>query len=529
MRKLLLVASSALLLLNALQGTDVAGNPNRLLEKKLVLAHYMTKMVPSPEGEGHWASPDLYDPKGSTAALGGLYLTLPMWPVLRPSMTLNEAADFEIRCAMAMGVDGFQFYYPFFETPGPPRDYNRIVREFLRVAETKYPGFKVSLCLSLGGEFPKLKEADRVAIWGTALRELLDETAASPAWLRTRSGSLLLYHWATDGFADGVGHIADTPDKVAKVAGAFDRLALETGHPIDWVFHVRRTENDPPYLDAILKHFPAVWGWVESDDDPAFWDDLAKRCEKANVAYTQTIYPEYFTSKVYALGDEHYRLLPVKEALTLGAGGIERHYRQTDLARGQSRLLQSAIDRNAQIINYATWNDWPEGQHLAPEVNHLFGPSLLLRHYAAVWRGAPSPFHDLGILFFKKHPSTASPPQPVTVKVKSRRNDPAAEDEVQLVTILSAPALCELNGIGVGPVAPGFQISSLPLPKEGPMRVRLLRESDGKAIIDFTTPIGITLAPFRVDRLTYSYSSNFEEEFRAIFGDAVAPIPIMTQ
>ena len=61
------------------------------------------------------------------------------------------------------------------------------------------------------------------------------------------------------------------------------------------------------------------------------------------------------------------------------------------------------------------------------------------------------------------------------------------------------------------------------------MRVRLLRESDGKAIIDFTTPIGITLAPFRVDRLTYSYSSNFEEEFRAIFGDAVAPIPIMTQ
>ena len=75
MRKLLLVASSALLLLNALQGTDVAGNPNRLLEKKLVLAHYMTKMVPSPEGEGHWASPDLYDPKGSTAALGGLYLT----------------------------------------------------------------------------------------------------------------------------------------------------------------------------------------------------------------------------------------------------------------------------------------------------------------------------------------------------------------------------------------------------------------------------------------------------------------------
>ncbi|MEY4485069.1 MAG: hypothetical protein RL693_2521 [Verrucomicrobiota bacterium] len=494
-------------------------------EGKLVLAHYMTKMVPGGSGERDWASPELHDPKGSTAALGGLYLTLPLWSVLKPDLSLEEAVDFEIHCARQMGVDGFQFYYPFFKTEAPLRDYNRIVRAFVQTAAKKYPGFKIALCLSLGGEYPELKEAQRIEIWGAALKELLNETATSPAWLRTRSGSLLFYHWATDGFADGADHMATTPEQIEKVAGAFAKLATRSGQAIDWVFHVRKTENDPPYIEAILKNFPAVWGWVEVDDDPAFWDRLAKRCAETGVAYTQTVYPEYFTSKVYALGDKHYQLLPVTEALKLGTGGIERHYRQTDLARGQARMLQSAIDRNAQIINYATWNDWPEGQHLAPEANHNFGPSLLLRHFAAEWRGQPSPLKDKAILFFKKHPSTAQPPNPIAVKVKSRRNEPTAEDEVQLVTNLTSPARCEFNGRDAGQVSAGFQITSLPLPADGPMHVRLLNHETDKAIIDFTTPLGLTRSPLRVDRLTYSYSSNFTEEFRALFGNAKPVTP----
>lgn len=76
----------------------------------------------------------------------------------------------------------------------------------------------------------------------------------------------------------------------------------------------------------------------------------------------------------------------------------------TDLARGQP-----AIDRGTQIISYVTWNDWPEGQHLAPEANHSFGPSLLLRHFAAQWRGQPSPLKDQAIVFFKNIPPLQSP------------------------------------------------------------------------------------------------------------------------
>ena len=188
-------------------------------------------------------------------------------------------------------------------------------------------------------------------------------------------------------------------------------------------------------------------------------------------------------------------------------------------------MLQSAIDRDAQIINYATWNDWPEGQHLAPEVNHNFGPSLLLRHFAALWRGQPPPFDDLAAVFFKKHPSTATPAHPVAVKVKSLRNDPAAEDEIQLVTVLKSAVECRYNDKNSGIIQPGFQITALPLPPDGPIHIRLSLPGSGKTVAEFVTPVGVTRSPMRVDRLTYSYSNKDLDEFHALFGDMKMPLP----
>lgn len=487
-------------------------------EGKIVLAHYMTKMVPGDSGERVWADPDLHDPNGKTAALGGLYLTLPMWATERPKMSLEEAVEFEIRAAKQLGVDGFQFYYPLFRTPRPLADYNRIIAAFIEAADARHPGFSVCLCPSIGGAHPDLAESDRIEIWGSAIQQLLDETGDSPAWLRTKSGALLFYHWVNDSFADGVPHLAQTAAQVEKIAAAFDRLAKRAGAEIDWVFHLRRTERDPAYLDSVLENFPAVWSWVEADDEPDFWDHVAGRCRESGTAYTQTVYPDYFTSKVYEIGDQHYRLLAVDEALEIGPAGLERHYRQTDLARGQTNLLRAAIERDAEIINYATWNDWPEGQHLGPEATHNFGPSILLRHFAAEWRGEKSPFsdEDVAIAFYKKHPSMAAAEFQIAIDVKSARDEPEAEDEIQIVTILRSPAVLSLNGSEIGEVEAGFRISAAAIPDSGEVKIELKR--DGEIFLELNPPQRISKSPKRIDRLTYSFSSRFRKEFEALFG-----------
>jgi len=180
-------------------------------EGRLVLVHYMTKMIPGPTGERYWVDPDSYDPHGSTATLGGLHHVQPMWAVLNWNMPFEDAIRFEIETAISLGIDGFQFYYPYFQHERAIQDYNRIIRTFVETAAAEYPGFKLSLCLCVGGRDRDISEAERIEFWGGGLKALLEETSTLESWLRTSDGKLLFFHWVTDNMADGVPHLAQPP------------------------------------------------------------------------------------------------------------------------------------------------------------------------------------------------------------------------------------------------------------------------------------------------------------------------------
>lgn len=486
-------------------------------DEKLVIAHYMTDMVPQTNRPlNRWIDPELADPEGSTAALGGLHQTIPMACLYLNQADLTEAVDFEIRAARQLGVDGFQFYYPLGDnTRALSRRYNQIIGEFIRLADARYPGFRVSLCLAHPRTREPSTEAERIALWSPPIRSLLAQTKDSPAWLRSPSGALLFYLWVGDALAEGVKGRANTPAQVRHVRRAYERLATAIGAPIEYVYQVRRPEIDPPYIDSIVKTFPAVWGWTASEENIEFWDYLAKRCREERCTYTQTVYPDYYTSKVYRKGDVRHTILSTEEALTAGLEGIERHYRVTNLAQTQIELLRHAIRRDASIINYATWNDYPEGHHLAPEINHNFGPAILLRHFKRQWKlGEATVEHDEAIVFFKKYRHDARTEYPVSLKIKSQNKNLAEEDRIELVTLLTKPAKCYLNGHPFGVVGEGLQAHSI-RSRPGPVTVQVVRH--GEPVISFTTPLAIVESPLRTDRLTYSYSSSFDREFSKLF------------
>jgi len=486
-------------------------------DRKLVIAHYMTDMIPQTSLHlNRWIDPELADPNGSTAALGGLSQTVPMASLHLKDADLTTAVDFEIRAARQMGVDGFQFLYPLVDnTPKLACRYNQIIREFIRLSEKNHRGFKVSVCLAHPRTVKRTTEAERIALWSPPIQALVDPTYDSPAWLRTESGTLLFYLWVGDSMADGVKGLAQTPDQIRKVGEAYASLAEAIGTEIEFIYQVRRPQIDPPYIDAIVRTFPAVWGWTASEENPQFWDYLVKRCREEGCTYTQTVYPDYYTSKVYPRGENGHRILSTVDALQAGTSGIERHYRVTNLSETQIGLLQRAVRHDVSIINYVTWNDFPEGHHLAPEVNHNFGPALLLRHFKRQWQSkTPAVERDAAMVFFKKHPAGARPQFSVSLKVKSENKDLAGEDRIELVTLLKSSARCFLNGKDLGMAQPGLQIHSIPI-KPGKVHVRVVRA--GKRIIDFETPEAISNAPLRTDRLTYSYSSEFDREFQRLF------------
>ena len=197
-------------------------------------------------------------------------------------------------------LDGFQFYYPLGDNTAALKGrYNEIISEFIRLSDTRYPGFKVSLCLSHPHTSRPSTEAERISLWSQPVRALLETTKNSPAWLRSESGSLLFYLWVGDALADGIHGRANTAAEIRDVGRAYQRLSKAIGTPIQYIYQVRRPEIDSSYIDSIVQTFPAVWGWTASEEHTEFWDYLARRCRETGCMYTQSVYPDYYTSKLY--------------------------------------------------------------------------------------------------------------------------------------------------------------------------------------------------------------------------------------
>ena len=175
-------------------------------DEKLVMAHYMTDMVPRTRGKLiRWIDPELADPRGSTAALGGLHQAVPMASLHLENADLEKAVDFEIRAARQLGIDGFQFYYPLVDnTPSLAKSYNVIIAKFIELSDARYAGFRISLCLAHPATGKPTSEKEKISLWSPPIRELLNSTGKSPAWLRAGSGSLLFYLWVGDALADGI-------------------------------------------------------------------------------------------------------------------------------------------------------------------------------------------------------------------------------------------------------------------------------------------------------------------------------------
>ena len=501
--------------------------PNRpgldrpIAAEKLVIAHYMTGMIPTPGGETRWIDPALYDPRGPTAAIGGLYQTVPVPSLLYPKLPpMKQAALLEMRTAKALGVDGFDFYYPFGPDEAFLDQYDRYVLAFFDAAKENGLDFKLTLCISPFGR-PDLDVAQKAELLGKHLRGLMQRTDHSKNWLRTPDGRYLIYTWLADALVStelGGKHweIRDRPQLLGTVAAALDRAAEVAGVDAAFLYHLDQP-GQPRLVEAALDYFPAVYGWVAVGDDLATWRKVAARCHERGRTYVQEVHPDYYTGKVFPRGGEDL-IFDTSRILALGIGGIERHAQVLGLTQTFRDKLQMAIDLDSPLINLTTWNDYPEGHHLAPEINHNFGFALLLKDYLRRWRGDVSPpAQDAVIAFFKKYPAAAEPaPFDIAVREKKAVGPPDADDGIEVVTLLRAPGVLRVGDNPPRDVPAGLAVCRFPM-TPGPVHAVVSRDGGG-TVAELTTPEWITLAPYRTDRLTYSFSSAFDRLYGEVYG-----------
>lgn len=481
-----------------------------LTDKKLVIAHCMTNII---RFKGHEfedsCNPEYYAPEGNVSApLGGLSQVKVMADSLLSTASLEEAVEFEMRAAIRSGVDGFQFYYVLGAT-----DWDRIIKAYFKVAAEKHLDFKFTFCIS----HPDGRtEALKVAEFAARMNRILDETGRdNPHWLRTPDGRLIIYQWLGESLADLPADKKGLPDAFY-IARAYKRLANAVNERFACLFTINE-EISEEKLNSMLDYFPATWIWTLPYDQQEFIGyRVAKTCLERKRTFTGSVFNDFYTSKLLKKGtwDMYHQ---VKDAVNAGINKVERKYITTGLSYNFRKLLEFNIGQNVPLMNVITWNDYPEGHHLAPEINHNEGFSILLNYYKSKWKGLPSPYadRDVAITFFKKYKHTTVPaPFNIPVVPFQKETIPALmEDSIEVVTLLKKKGTLKINGTLVN-VPAGFAVSKTEM-RAGPVEVSVSRNQ--QQVLHFITPEGITDHPYRADRITYTFSSEFDNFYNTLF------------
>jgi hypothetical protein len=325
----------------------------------------------------------------------------------------------------------------------------------------------------------------------------------------------VLYLWYGEQIADVPAQSQNLP-RMYYAAKAYKKLAQKVNENFACVIAINHEINEKE-TNEYLDYFPAVWMWTLPYTDKYVGKMVAKVCKDRSRTFTGSTFSDFYTSKVLRRGTWDMFDYAI-DAATAGIEKIERKGIITNLSENYRKLLEFAIAQDAPILNVITWNDYPEGHHLAPEVNHNFGFSVLLKQYKSLWKSEPSPYkdNDVAIVFFKKYKWDIIPkPYNIPIVNISQSVSPNQEDSIEVVTILKAPANLTVNNITVM-VKSGI-VSTRFATTVGNVNVNLSRNK--QTIIDFKTPEGITDKPYRTDRLIYSFSSECLNFYKSIFGN----------
>jgi hypothetical protein len=264
---------------------------------------------------------------------------------------------------------------------------------------------------------------------------------------------------------------------------------------------------------------------VDPDKSEADWQKVAATCKARKRAYTQTVYCDFYDSKLIDIRGGKYRLpFEVAEVQKLKMEDVVRDCVPTQMSYVYRRLLQRAVDTDAALLNFATWNDFPEGHHLAPEINHNFGLDLVLKYYKGQWLRQPEEGPEAAAVFYKKYAHTVKPEYfPSTIRFWSavEAENEAKDDFIEVVTLLKEKADVYINGRKAGEAEKGLRSTSIPT-EVGPVKVEIRRGK--KLLLKIRPPEWITDHPYRTDRITFIYSSDTPHRYREIFGKAKIPV-----
>ncbi|QQE11918.1 hypothetical protein JD969_00115 [Planctomycetota bacterium] len=530
--------------------TENQNHKTPLIPGKPVIAHYMTDI--NAYNDNWRIKSEHFRPDGPSKGIGGgaQYVALLPYEQMKSNKSREKIVEEEIRTAMKMGIDGFHFYYVLWQGRNDQGEYtwNDIIRTFFDVCEKKNLDFKLTLCLSHPGG--KDSADDKINKWALQINDLINGLRDSNHWLRDRNGRIVFMSWHGDSISDLVPHngamidAEDLQTTMKSVRSAYDKLFQKIKVEAMFVYHIMDypTLSDDTkwqakydqYIKAAVDNFEAVTGFVPTITNEKIykhWAKIRAACKRAGVDYVQAAYIDFYDSKVFQRNKPHKLLNSEKSVNQAKVSDIKKHYIPLRGTENFRLCLQKAKDWDASMVTITTWNDYPEGHHIAPSLDHNYVPAVLLDFYKKNWQIQNyKNQNDIALVTYRKHPWEVKPlifDIPMSSRIGKISDNEVGNlmDVIEVVTILKQPARVYINKKFIKRVSAGLQSVYIPLQK-GKVEVDVVLKS--KRVIKLRPTEWITYKPYRTDRSLIGWSSEYNRYTESIFGSYIK-LPILDE
>ena len=485
--------------------------------KKTVIAHYMTNMLLS-EGKtpNFLMNKKFYAPDGVAKKIGGAIQSYPLFDFSKGKNKKSalEAAKAELKAAKLMGIDAFHFYYTC--SPYTER-YNDVIKTFFDAADSLGIDFKFTICFCNPSAKNDTDVINRMTeLWNDLFKKV---PRNHKRWFKTKDGKLIIFLWVAENIIPGGSKVlwAKTDQQIFhKIANAYRTLSKNVGIKAAYVYQLRGGRaTSAQYVNAALNSFDAVWAWMPKQNGG--WENVKKKKKKRNRTFIRSAVNDFYGSKMYDGTKKGYNIVwNLRKAEQLGIKNMWRFSVSFNLSKEFRYNLTSAIKNKDKIISVTSWNDYPEGHQMTPDVNHNFSYGILLRYYKNIWLGKKkSNNFDIGLVFFKKYKSSVKPIYWNFKLGGDKEKNYSQDDFIEAIAILKAPAKLYLRGKYIGTGKKGLNVFRIP---STPGKVNFAAKRGNKVLFNFSAPEWITDEPYRTDRITYGYSSLYKKWWKKCFG-----------
>lgn len=446
----------------------------------------------------------------------GRYRTyMPLVSNMVNPMTLEDAVAYEMLTAKKMGIDGFKFPIFISANENYVDKCIKIITAYVKTAEERNIDFKFALQVDFKrnqNNFTELKTYQKTIQY---LNSLYKETTYSPKWLRNSSDQIVLFTKTTFHIIDksirtkSLESFLNNPSTLIDIKEVFDKIKIEVGTDFSVVYEAR-FGADINYNNKILDYFPAIIQNQYSTNHSEYSNNINSASSSRNRPLFQVACPERIGSQLFLKENDKKIKEKHKNIDQITAKDVYIKGQNTKLTTTFRKSLESAIRNDVDLIDIYSWNSYDEGTHIAPEVHHRYGYSLLLRYYKHVWKNTEAfPFEkEVVITSYKAYHSKFLNSTNIEMNYKNSTYEEGSEDSIEIISILKEPAEIYCNGDFIGNAKVGLNTFNAPLQLG---KVTITAERRNRKFINYQTKKEIVDFPERTDLLTYTFS-NLDEE-----------------